>query len=431
MIIVETLFLLFFILFAIKAKPVSTLCFMFFLLPIHGTLKVVLFSHGGNIFAIWKEIGILILLYRAYNFKVPTKNSLYKLILIFFAYALIFLGIGLAEKYSVTNSIKKLFFPCLLTLTISKINFSRTDILKIFSYCLLGSIIINISAVADFLSPSVRMFFRDLMKVGYVTGGDGTVYYDISSFKIMGIDRACGLIAGGPNQLGIFNSGIVTIGIMSFVCFKDYLRRKTKFWWYSIFFLSAFSLIVSFSRAGWAMVILTIFFLFFIHAKFRSKVLAIFFIAAILSSIAYFTIPAVETVVDGTFTGKEASSAARGNMTQNSLSILINNPWGYGLGAANHSVSNYVAFAESSWINFGFEIGIIGVLLLFAMLAQIALNTKNNHGNDLAKFSLSFLFAYSITSLFSVNTFENPYIYYAWLIMGIGTIRWKNEVIST
>ena len=317
-----------FVLFCAGAKVSSILCVVFFLLPIHGSIKSIVFHGGGEIFAIWKELGILVILFKTMRNKNPYYRDLLGIASLFFIYCLVFLGIGVSEGFSVSATVKKIFFPILLLFAVSKSSLSEADVKKILLCCLLGSVFVNITAVLDFISPSMRMMFRDIMRIGYKVSSSGEVYYDVSSFKIMGIDRACGLMAGGPNQLGVFNSGIVTAGGILFLFFRNSLKKKTiKLLFVLSFSLSFFCLLISFSRAGWALVLLLGFFLGIMNARYRKKTIAIAFVMFFFSILAYLTIPTLQMVVDGTISGNESSSAARAGMTQNSVLFLLETPF--------------------------------------------------------------------------------------------------------
>lgn len=429
MVFVEIALVSAFLLFCINKKVVSILYLMMVLLPLHGTIKTILFSDGGNIFAVWKEIGIFFILLktRKMNSLVSSLKGNY---LIFAIYCLMFLLIGIDNGYVVSGGVKKIFFPFLLLWGISKIDFTRRNIEFFFFTVFLGSIFINIFGVIDFFSPSMRMVFRNLMHAGYTIASDGTIYYDTTSYKIMGFDRICGLMAGGPNQFGVFNSAIV---LLSLLYNSNYINRgisKTKkYIWVLATILSVWMLLVSFSRAGWAIVAITLFIQAIFDKKYRAKALVALFVVTIVLAAAMFLIPQVYQVVEGTFTGKEASSAMRAQMTQDSMHILLENPFGSGLGASDHGGMKYMAFAESAMINFGYEIGIIGILMLSILMLKIEIKCwKNRNRLSIAKFGYSFLIAYYITSWVSVNPYENPFVYYAWMIIGLSLNKTFNKI---
>ena len=71
-------------------------------------------------------------------------------------------------------------------------------------------------------------------------------------------------------------------------------------------------------------------------------------------------------------------------------------------------------------INTGFETGIEGILILsMVIFRMIKLCYKNRFMYFFASFGYSFFIAYYITSWVSVNPFENPFVYYAWGLVGL------------
>lgn len=421
MIMLEILFVFAFIVFCIHSSSTKILCLMFLLLPIHGAIKFIAFNDGGNIFAIWKEIGIMAILIKTWTMRSILSNKIKPLLVLFYLCCLIFAIVGFTNGFSMSGSVKRLIFPPLFAIAISQVSFTQTSFKRLLLSIFIGSIIINITGVIDFLSPSIRMLFRNMMHVGYEISTDGTIYYDVSSFSIMGFDRASGLMAGGPNQLGVFNCGILLFCVIAILFFKKmFISRKQKFILYLATAMSAFLLLVSFSRAGWAMVAITFFILMIKDKRMsryavRTAIIGIFcFILAIVF------IPQVSTVVEGTLSGKEASSAARADMTQTSFDKMLENSLGYGLGASDRMNKNYKGFAESSIINIGFETGVVGILILSLIILYIArLCYKNRNLYLFAPFGYSFCCAYYITSWVSVNPFENPFVYYAWGFIGM------------
>ena len=405
-------------LFALTAKTKNTLVLMFLLLPLHGFIKSFIFGDGGNIFAAWKEICILILFAKTYNNKVLSLQYINSSYLLFLFYILIFFFIGYEKGYSVVSDIRQFVFPSILMITIAKMSFSNSDIKQIFNAILLGTIIVNISGVIDFLSPELRLIMRTMMHADFTIGDDGTVYYENSSMKIMGIDRVAGLSSGGPNMMGVFNSIILIFAAIA-KKMNIYMSKVEKFMFCSICLLSIFCLLLSFSRAGWAILFIT-FVLFGYRDKYNRKyIIGIILSSFMLVVISYCFIDQVKLVIDGTFSGNEASSAARASMTQDSFSLLLENPFGQGMGATSLTSKIHWNFAESSLINLGFCCGLIGILLYLSHIYKIF---KANHlqYNIISYYASSFIIAYVITTVVSVNVVQNPFVYYAWFLMGLG-----------
>ena len=105
------------------------------------------------------------------------------------------------------------------------------------------------------------------------------------------------------------------------------------------------------------------------------------------------------------------------------LGYLFENPQGKGLGATDFAHTHFntgLYFAESSLINLGIELGVFGMLLLLIFKFRMGLLIKKNiKNNGFASVGFGFMLGYIITSAVSVNTYENPFVYYAWMIFGL------------
>lgn len=419
---VEIAILFLFILFCCKHSSKQILCFIFLFLPIHGTIKSIVFHTGGELFSMWKELGLLIILLKERRSIFRGYNSIWRTYFFLCLCTLVYFFIGNISGYNGLSTLKKLLFPCLLTLCVAKINFNGNDIKKLFCYILVGSFIINITGLIDFLSPSIRSVFRHLMNIEFYISENGTVLYDINSFTIMGYERVCGLMSGGPNQFGIFNAGILLICVIAILyCNTIFNIKRYKIFIVISLCMSSLCLLLSFSRAGMAIVFIFLVIMSLTDSKLRSKTIFLMLILTSALIIGMIYSSQVEEIILGTLTGKEASSAARYSMTNNALDFLLNHPFGFGLGATSGDKSVY--FAESSLINFGIEVGVIGLFLLLLLILNIYRLIRNNKSNKTQSACGAFLIAYVATSFVSVNTYENPFIYYAWLFFGFGLMN--------
>jgi len=418
MIIVAILFLILYSLFCIRSPKCGIICSLFLFLPIQGTIKYVFFSSGATIFALWKEVGILVLFLKAFKKNDSRTREIFCVFSILFFYSLFFLVLGKVEGLDVNERVKTIFFPCLLTIAVAKSNFTQKDIKQMILCVLVGSLIINISGLIDFFSNPLRMMFRQLVGATYKEAADGTIYYDRSSYAIMGLNRVCGLMYGGPNQMGVYNSVVSTICVMALLFFKSLLKSDLlKKFFFVCFFLSIFCLLTSFSRAGWLMFLITFLYVGLSKANYRPLIIKLALIGVVVFFVVFLAVPEVRTVVEGSLSGKEASSAARASMTISALDFLYNHPLGLGFGASAHGA----AFAESSLINIGVDIGVAGLLILVFLLFVIyRRNKKMIRRNAFASACAGFTLAYTIVSFVSVNPFETPCIYFSWFLMGFG-----------
>lgn len=416
--VIELFFVLVFLLFCLRSSSKTIILSIFLLLPLHGFIKFALFPDTGSLFAIWKEVGFLVALLKLRSTD-SVPSQLHRVVIGFVTIVLIFGIIGIMGHFSFMGDVRRYIFAIPLLYIIQKIDYSGADIKKLISCILLGSAVINITGVIDFLSPEIRLLMRTIMGAEFQIAADGNVYYDVSSYKIMGIDRVCGFMGGGPNMMGVFNASVFLLAVYSYVN-RLYVQKIEKLLFYIALVLCVFCLILSFSRAGWALVFITFFYVAMSMPKYRKTAIVAGFAGLFLGLIFYFAVDTVQTVVDGTLSGDEASSAERGNMTRASWQYLLENPFGYGLGASDMSNNNYIYSAESTMINMGIATGILGVLLYSNLIYTIYKLAKRNRYNSFYLIAPGFIFAYYITAWVSVNVVENPFLYYAWLIMGLG-----------
>lgn len=417
----QLLFLLFCIAFALKAKPCNVLCLLFIILPYHGAIKEIIFHGGGNLFSFWKEIVIAILFVRSFSTKNKQVNGIMKLYGVFGLLCAVFLLIGYSNGFPLATRAKQLFLPLLIVTSSALVKMRQVDLRKVLMVVVFASVIVNLTIVLDFLSPELRLIMRTIMGVDFTVASDGTLLYEVTSYKIMGHDRACGLMGGGPNQTGVFESGVLMAGIyLVMFHFKQMKSKFLKISLLSALVLACFCWIVCFSRAGWAIIGITFFIVCLFTPKMRGLAIKLAVLGLLFGVVCFYTIDIFQDVIVGTLSGDEASSAERGNMTKSSWDFLISNPMGYGIGASDHSVDNYVAFAESSMINFGIDVGIFGVALLSYIYFTIALCIyRNMRRSRYAMIGLGFCIAHYIASWVSVNPFENPFMMYAFFYIGL------------
>lgn len=406
-------------------KPKNILALLVLLLPVHGTIKMLLFQGEGEIFSFWKEFAILILLFRTRMSSPLLRSKIVPVFaLLWMVVLVIYIALGLTDSLPFAPTLKQLLSPLLLMYAISRLPLSPGDIRRLAVCAVLGCVFINATAIIDFASPSLRMVFRTLMQTGFVVDANGNVYYDVSSFKIMNYDRACGLMMGGPNQLGVYNAALLFFCSAFWLCLGEGATRLQKRVMLTGTVVALFCLMVSFSRAGMALLII-MFGLFCFKAKsklFYRAVVVLIACAGFVAVLATF-VPMVSEVITATLTGKEASAAARGDMTLESLGYLIKHPLGAGLGAVHkttlyNGVAGNVHFAESSLINFAVDIGVAGIGI-FILLNIAIWKSLSRFRNSLAQLCAAGLMANLITSGVSVNPYETPYIYISWLFFAL------------
>lgn len=426
--IIEIIIVIVIALFCVLTKrDIHILFLLALLLPIHDIIKFFLFSGGGSLFALWKEIAIIVYAIRIFNRK---RN-----IRILFSYVMLFIltipytVLGYVKGYTYAADLRTLVLPGLLVISLINTTISYADVKKIGLCLCLSFSIINITGVIDFVSPEMRYYFRSIWGYNYIYGDDGNIYYENSSMKILGVERVAGLSAG-PNSLGVNNSFFLYYLFMLFMVWGNSLyKNKNLILFVTASLLSIFCLVFSFSRAGMAILLISIAVYLFVQKKNVRYLIASFMAFILLVSFVVYFFPIVYTVFEKTFSGNEASSAARGNMVSNSFLFLIEHPYGHGLGSTYHT-SNFTAFyfAESSFINVGIQIGVWGLLILLGLFWQVLNQMKRNRNNILAEFGCSFIVAMFVASWVSVNTFQNPFVYLSWMFLGLSCA--KNKTLS-
>ena len=427
MIIIELFFILFVVFFCSYTKKTHRILYLLcILLPIHDIIKFYVFSTGGSFFSFWKEIAILIYASRTIKINTYIFPSYFVLILLSFIYSVV----GIINGFSIATDLKCYLFPGLLVVGCRYITLTPANIVKMGLCLCLSFSILNFTGVLDFVSPELRYKFRDVWGYDYTYGEDGTVYYSLSSMKILGYERVAGL-SSGPNSLGINNSFFLYYLFMIYNLFKKSIINNK--WFLGIFIvsfsLSSFCLIFSFSRVGIAILIISILIYLYNQNLISRKIIPLIIILSIIGVVAVFVSPIVYKVFDATFSGNEASSAKRGSMTISALNFLLSHPVGYGLGATYHT-SSYTAFhfSELAFINIGIQIGVWGLFVLSIFYWEILQKLKQNETNLVARFGRSFLIAIFIASWVSVNTFQNPFIYLSWIFLAMSCSKFKTIV---
>lgn len=418
--LLQLLLLLIVIFFCTFKKQYDIVILLIAFLPIHGTVKTLMFADGGDIFAFWKEIAIMILFLKTIsrNRYLKMPNS-YKM---FFIVVAVFSLVGYLQSYPISSDLKNLLIPGVLFYSLANITLNENQFRNILLCIILSSLVINLTGIIDFISPTIRFVFKDLMKVGYTISSDGTVYYDINSYTMLGkYDRVCGLMSGGPNMMGVYNSIVFLIGCIFYITYRKTLKSGSLFFYYLSFLLCIFCLLFSFSRAGWAICFIT----FVFYAKFtwsanKDKILNYIFIFLLIIITTYIVSDSFNEVVSSTMTGKEASSAQRGSMTVDALNVFFKNPLGNGLGATSWTNTNKVYFAESFYVNTMIQIGIIGFIIMMNYYKDVYNIIKQHiYTNHIARWGKAFMIALVITSFVSVNMNEVPFNYFAWMFLGL------------
>jgi cell division protein FtsW (lipid II flippase) len=244
----------------------------------------------------------------------------------------------------------------------------------------------------------------------------GYIQYKTVSARIMGFERMSGLFSG-PNDFGLYMSFI-----FSAVVFILYSRTVELF---ITMILVLVCLLLSFSRAGWAISVLTIFYLLYVRKiVINIKIIASVIFGVILIGVGVIAyIPRVSTIISNSISGKEASAAERGNIISRGIEMNLTEPFGHGLGKTDSRTGSVDFFVESAFLNIAYEIGILGLFILIlihvCIIFRMQIN-KRKWNSPFAFLAIGISFSTLIISFVSINPYGMPYIYIWWLLLGLG-----------
>lgn len=415
-------------LYCLLKSPIKALYLIILLLPFHFFLKSSLeyFFGGGAVFAAWKEVAVLTIFVKSRNSGENDQHTSIGLVLYVFFITLILYYLFSNDYLNSLAQLRDHFFPILLMLAVSRINFTTGNLYKAYKY-------LSISACICFIFGFLQMFFFNIaistvkQTIDFVDE-DGYIQYTTNSARIMGFERMSGLF-DGPNVLGLFCALflVITIGIL----FSDFKRHLSRFFlkFTQLNLLLAFCcLLLSFSRAGWLCVFIGVVILmkkFSIRLKPPIVLLSLGLFILVVFSIV-FAIPSAGEILINSLTLKEASASERSNDFVKGLEMAIIEPWGHGLGTTDPRFPELKEFAvESAFWNITYEIGIFGlflILLIHLIYIKSFINKKLGL-NPFSKIAFALSIASLLISFVSINPYGMPYIYFWWLIIGIGVNR--------
>lgn len=423
--LLEILFILLISFLCIHKKKWFCIYLIATLFPFHAFIKYVLqLSNGGEIFSFWKEICICIFALKIFIPKLKKTKIEYlptirfSLLLVF--YLFIYFIFTSASFHNSLARFRDLFFPLLLFLSLFYTNIEKYHLKK---FILLFSISCSILGLIGYL----EMFGGLRLPIAMITGkfkgigSDGTLYY-ADAMMIMGYNRMTSLL-DSPNQLGLLCALCLIVVIKT----KDYFdySKNEKIIINLNTFIIATSLLLTFSRTGYAIFIISMWGILRKQTKKLFNFTAILILFIVIAGIIY---PHIFEIISSTLHGKEASSADRFNNFTQGFEQILNNPLGKGLGTMALSDTNNSEFIpESSFLSITLEIGIIGIFLIL-MHYLLVYHNLIRKDNVLAKFMPSVIIGSVIASFVSLNPYMPIYSYYFWILIGMS---YSNELKTT
>ncbi len=393
------------------------------LLPFHTFLKnsFFYFFEGGEIFSVWKEAVILILAYKVFSRPHVQLNRLVFVMQLLFFFVIVFYFFIAAVHADALPALRDHIFPAVLFFTVMamKIDFSFVrKIILILAVSIFISDIIGFAQYFFFNVPVAR-----IMDTAAYVDTSGYIHYKISSYRIMGFERMAG-ITGSPNIFGLFNAFAIIL-LFGILLFKESFSFSIKEWRFIrvVLFLSLISIIFSFSRAGWVIAlwgtgIMLLYKNFHVRLKYLLASMLILLVVILIVSVVY---PSAFDIISSSFTGREASAAARSNSVLKGIRMLLDEPWGHGLGTTDNRKESVQFFVESAWMNIGYEIGLAGVFYVIAIhLLVLYYLFKHAPYNVLTRIAEAIACSTLVACMVSVNPYGMPYIYLWWFLSGLG-----------
>lgn len=434
----EIIFFTLIISFCAYTKKHNIIYLLVFLLPFHTCIKHLFhyFFAGGGLFSAWKEVAIVILIYKTIKGKTYTLSANIKHSVVFF-FALVILYFLLAPDYGTAMAVlRDHTFPVMLFMTIAICPVDEQVIKKmIMLICLACFINCVLGVVQNFFLKST--FAIVMERVDFIDNG-GYIQYKTNSARIAGFERMAGVL-GGPNDYGVYISFV--FAALTGVLFSN-LKVLLSKWQLRFIYLtlgfSVFCILFSFSRAGWAICAISFGITLLLNKVKVSPALVIGLplFVLILSGVVVSYFPKVEDIITNTFNGDEASVANRETSFTTGLNDDLTEPLGHGLGSTDQRTGNNTHFVESAFMNIGYEIGLFGLAYLIffhAVIIRLLMRAKNIRINPIAASATGLSAAALIACFVSVNPYGMPFIYMWWLMLGFGLnqyfiLKVKDEV---
>ena len=385
--------------------------FSFFLF--HEFIKQTLinFTDSVGIFPIWRELAVLLLLYKIISLQ--TRKISASIIIACVLISLVCLYqfiIGYEVDNVASLSILRLYsVNMILLLCAIKYNINKDDFWYIIKYFSVVLFIICISGIVErfFLHTQIHTY------MGHIDSYDskGNINYTTASFYIMGYSRMCGIL-NGPNQFGI------CLGLWIPLIVVGYLKNiiPNKKFAILLICLAIFCLALSFSRAGYFIMLLPLALYFLVNNKkiIKAFIYFIFSITFVIVIANYF-VPEVLDILYDSITGKEASVATRSDFIEYGLEKVLREPMGHGLGMGR---KDGTTFTESSFLIIAYEIGIYGLIVLFFLYYVLLKNAHLGNHYPFHTLIVGICIASIIAGLISVNFDEAPFMFYFWTLIG-------------
>ena len=402
--------------------------------------------NNNSIITIWKELFLLLLLVivilketNLLKGKIPKPNQFELLLVIFILLGIVYIPVSgnfTAGIYGFNYSFRYIFAYFLvlyMPLTISQIK-------KIISLIIINTFFIFLFGIIQkfYLGKSFFLLFLPPDKLGNVIETFG------GNIRMMSF-------LGSPNDFGLFMFLSLTL-VLSMIVFNAFKNKKAISLLYIVCFMFFLGILFSYSRSVFIATIVS-FMLFGIKIKNRlvlsmaiATITTIFMLSVLFISgyEAQQTLTPVLSSFNRIYAAlelRDSSSQFHLNAKLSTIDILVEHPFGLGLGRAGHIGRRFFPesniWGESWWLQRGIEMGIWLYPLVFMILASAIMRglgqlkkVQDRYLKSLSFASITILLGFCIAALTFPAWSDFATTVHAWIILGLGLNVKKIELRS-
>ncbi|MBD5134490.1 MAG: O-antigen ligase family protein [Lachnospiraceae bacterium] len=390
------------------------------MLPYHHQIIYILMS-DFEVVRFWKEFVIIVLVFITFLQIITGKKkvtiSLFEILLLAFM-AVVFVYVCAADsKYQALYISRTYFIPMFLVPVIKYTDITKNELKKALYIVMANTIVICIWGIvqAQFLGDEF------LVNLGYGTQRVRHMIKLKNEFYILGggfMQRVASTFAA-PNTCGMYLAIVIVIIVFMY---KD--MNINKVYVYITLFISAVTLVLTFSRTSWiaCFAALMVHFNMFVKwdKKTWKKVILCTVSAGVLIIIADIFIIRSGIIMAGcklitnTVTGQDSSLIGHFNSWCESVIRIFRHPLGLGLGNNGPRAMRFLKkpnLTESSYFLMAYEVGIPGAAIYFssyiiATLDNIRLYKNTGNKKVLAILSVLIIMYLGYLSLPFIQDFE-------------------------
>ncbi|MFT4204994.1 MAG: hypothetical protein QM610_13910 [Chitinophagaceae bacterium] len=404
----------------------KALLLVLMLLPFHFLIKSALWPliGEGRVFGVWKEavLGIVFLkiVYKIFTRKISLNKYFPVWSISVFFIGLVFLFVRSPIKSDALISLKSLGFSLVAFFIFAHVPIRFLTNPKI-------SIGIGSSALVVFVIAHIEQFFltrqfAELYHVFQTQLPNGKIIYTESAYTILARNRMFGPMVG-PNELGMYTSLVLVY--FSYLFFTKQYHPRYKVGMLAILVLGISTLIETYSRASWAVFLMSSFLVFVVGVRKWKPILSFGMYVLLSVAVMVAVNKDLRVIFIGSVTGEEASAGTRAATFGESGHMIYQRPLGYGLGTIQYSTRNERSFrTEIFWWLVAGELGIVfGVILLLIYLittfSLLHYGQRAMYTNTFTAVMPAFLFTVVAAGWASVIVFDPTFQEYLWGFCGL------------